>query len=115
MNLIDNLRGVMYAPKGEAEKARRRLPVLDGASEDDVALDAAAEFEAVSARMDAVSAIQQWVEDSDLDDGEGSADRLLALMIGIADSNKDGELSEDEHAVILEALEAAWDLSLIHI
>lgn len=109
MNLVDSLRGVMYAPKGEKDKGKRQGPALDSAVLDGVVLDAAAEHELIEARKDAVAAIQQWVEDSDLDDGESSADRLLALMVGVADSNKDGELTDDEQDVVQAVLEAAWD------
>lgn len=110
MNLIDNLRGALYAPKGEKQKPQKPAPALDStAGEDDIVLDSAAEHELIEARKDAVAAIQQWVEDSDLDEGESSADRLLALMVGAADSNKDGELTEDEQEVVDVVLEAAWD------
>ncbi|MCY1529104.1 hypothetical protein D9M68_642330 [compost metagenome] len=111
MSLVDSLRGVMYAaPKTEEEKGKRRqVVVLDSAAPGDIVLDSAAEHELIEIRKDAVAAIQQWVEDSDLDDGESSADRLLALMVGIADSNKDGELTDDEQDVVLTALDAAWD------
>lgn len=107
MNLVDNLRGVLYAPKGEQQKPKS---ALDSAlNEGDEVLDSAAEHELREARKDAVAGIQQWVEDADLDEGESSADRLLALMVGAADSNKDGELTEDEQEVVEVVLEAAWD------
>ncbi|SEN69103.1 hypothetical protein [Nitrosomonas marina] len=60
-------------------------------------------------RMAAAAAVQQWVEADDLDDNESSADRLFALMMGIADENKDGDITEDEQEVFGMALEAAWD------
>ncbi|PAU79224.1 MULTISPECIES: hypothetical protein [Halomonas] len=111
-DLQNMLRGVMYPrhkqpdPKPAAEESRRYL-LLDDAGEP--MLDSAGEHEHMSLRMDAVAVIQQWIEEDDLDDGESSADRLLAMMVGIADGNQDGELDEDEHEVVDVAREAAWD------
>lgn len=59
--------------------------------------------------LKAVASIQQWVESDDLDDGESCADRLLAMVVGIADANKDGEISDEEQAVVDIALNAIWD------
>lgn len=110
------MRGHMYPRKKSAVPAvppqgdtPRSFMVLDDATGEPV-LDSAGEHEQMSLRMDAVSTIQQWVEDDDdLDEGESAADRLLAMMVGIADDNKDGELDEDENEVVDEAREAAWD------
>lgn len=109
MFLQDALRGAMYPAKPEADPApRKKSPlILDSATEE--GLDALAEHELRTLRMQSAAAIQQWVEDADLDAGEDSADRLLALMVGIADDNQDGELDDDEQEVLLTALEAAWD------
>ncbi len=60
-------------------------------------------------KMAAAASIQQWVESNDLSGNENCANRLLALMIGIADENKDGEITDDEQAVLDTALECAWD------
>lgn len=111
------MRGHMYPQKKkkaatpasvEHEGIPRRFMVFDDATGEPV-LDTAGEHEQMSLRMDAVSTIQQWVEEDDLDDGESAADRLLAMMVGIADDNKDGELDEDENEVVDAAREAAWD------
>ncbi len=59
--------------------------------------------------MSAVSAVQQWAETDDLDDGESYADRLMALVVGIADADEDGDVTEDEQGVLEVALNAAWD------
>ena len=40
---------------------------------------------------------------------ESYADRLMALFVGIADANKDGDITEDEQGVLEVALNAAWD------
>lgn len=108
------LRGLMYPAKPNASAAEashdamaHRFMVLDDAGEP--VLDSAGEYEHMSLRMDAVAVIQQWIEEDDLDEGESSADRLLAMMVGIADDNQDGELDEDENDVVDVAREAAWD------
>lgn len=111
MDIQSLLRGAMYpqtpTTKPAAYAAPRSRLIFDSASEE--GLDALAEHETRTIRMQAAAAVQQWVEEVDLDAGESSADRLLALMVGIADENQDGELDEDEQEVLLAALEAAWD------
>jgi len=74
-----------------------------------MALDAAADYTKHDIKLKALAMIQQWVETDDLDAGESSADRLLAMMVGIADSNKDGEITDDEQEVLNIALECAHD------
>lgn len=59
--------------------------------------------------LSAAAAIQLWAETDDLDDSESFADRLMALMVGIADANKDGEITDDEQGVLNVAINAAWD------
>ena len=86
---------------------------LDGADKnvdpDMVAMDSAG-FAANALSLQAAAAVQTWCEtDLELDEGEGKADRLFALMVGIADDNKDGELDDDEKAVVEMAFNAAWD------
>lgn len=77
-------------------------------------MDAAADYAAKDIAVDAIATLQQFAETSedDLDDGEDLADRLAAMFIGIADANIDGEIGEDEQAVLDEALNAAWDYLL---
>ncbi len=110
MSLQEVLRGAMYSAKNAkaGAPASQSRPVLDSAAESG-GLEAAAEHEIRTLRMQAAAAIQQWVEESDLDASESSADRLLALMVGIADENQDGELDDDEQEVLLVALESGWD------
>lgn len=85
--------------------------VLDGVDDDPV-LSGADSYTQTDITLKAVAAVQQWVETDDLDDGETLADRLLAMVIGIADSDKNGEISDDEQAVIDVALNAIWDYLL---
>lgn len=74
-------------------------------------LDSAGEFAANDIRSSAVVAVREWAgtDVSDLDDGETLADRLIAFGVGIADENKDGEISDDESEVINIALNAMAD------
>jgi hypothetical protein len=101
------LRGHLYDLMDEEQQAQARKAALDSAVEP--AMDSAAKYETMTARMEAAAAINQWIEDGDLDDGEQLSDRLLALMVGIADDDQEGELEDDEQEVMVSALEAAWD------
>lgn len=86
--------------------------VLDGCGsgeKDKLTLDGAADYTSADLALKSVAVIQQWVESDDLEEGESRADRLMSMFVGIADANKDGEISEDEQGVIDIALNAAWD------
>ncbi len=80
-------------------------------TDDRMVADSASAYAMQDITMRAVASVQQWCETpaSDLEDGEGMADRLFAMMVGIADDNKDGELDEAETAVVQMAMNAAWD------
>jgi hypothetical protein len=80
-------------------------PVLDSVG----TLDAAGAYAEADIKLKAVAAVHEWVETDSTEDGETYADRLMALMVGIADVNKDGELTDDEQDVVSIALEAAYD------
>ena len=103
MRLNEIIRSATH-PKQEPQKV-----VLDSADEVGGEMRGAADYTLANIAMMSVSMIQQWVESDDLADGETCADRLLALMVGIADANKDGDITEDEQGVLESALEAAWD------
>ena len=66
-------------------------------------------YDETDIKLAAAASIQQWVESNDLSGNENCANRLLSLMIGIADENKDGEITDDEQGVLDMALECAWD------
>lgn len=100
MSMTELLRGAM--------KRRDATKTLDSTGEEP-ALAGADNYTIADITMSAVSAVQQWAETDDLDDGESYADRLMALMVGIADANKDGDITEDEQGVLEVALNAAWD------
>lgn len=102
------LRGHLYGLRNEEQQDQARKAALDSAVEP--AMDSAVKYELMTARMDAAAAVNQWIEDGGaLDDGEQLSDRLMSLMVGIADDDQDGELEEDEQEVVFAALEAAWD------
>lgn len=80
---------------------------LDGV-DDKLVADSAAAFALQDIGMAAAASVQAWAETADLDEGEGAADRLFAMLVGIADDNKDGELTDDEQMVVETAMNEAW-------
>lgn len=104
MNTNQILRDAMKKP---AAAPKKTAPALDSALAP--SLDSAGDYASKDVELKGVTALHQWVETDDLDDGEGYADRLMALFVGIADENKDGEITEDEQEVLEVALNAAWD------
>lgn len=84
--------------------------VLDAANVAPV-LDAAGDYQDTDTALKAVAAVQEWAETApgELDDGEGSGDRLFSLLAGIADSDLDGEISDSEADIINDAANAACD------
>jgi hypothetical protein len=80
---------------------------LDGV-DDKIVADSAAAHVLQDIGLAAAATVQQWCETDDLDDGEGAADRLFAMLVGIADDNKNGELDEDEQMVVETAINEAW-------
>ena len=100
MSMTELLRGAM--------KRRETVKVLDS-TDDEPSLSGADDYTIADISVSAVAAVQQWAETDDLDDGESYADRLMALFVGIADANHDGDVTEDEQGVLEVALNAAWD------
>ena len=92
-------------------------PVLDGTQADEQKdedkgeqiMDAAGDYASSDLALKAAAAIQQWAETDDLDEGEGSGDRLFSLIAGIADADMDGEIGEAEADIMQMAGESAWD------
>jgi hypothetical protein len=87
--------------------------VLDSAACDEkkrAVLDAAGSAELADIRAQAAATIMQWAVTpaSDLDEGETMADRLLAMFVGVADQNMDGEIGEDEADLIQIAMDAGY-------
>ena len=65
----------------------------------------------VDLRMKTAAAIHEFCQTTNeqLDENEGMADRLKALFIGIADRNKDGEISDDESTILEDIFSYAYD------
>lgn len=76
---------------------------------DSVEIQGAEDYTVKDLALKVAATIQQWCEEDDLDDGETAADRLMMMFVGIADANKDGEITDDEQTVLDMALNAGWD------
>ena len=108
---MSNMINIMRDMSRKTAEARAKKPILDAAGDAPAALVGAGDFTMKDVALSAVAAIQQWAEadPSELDSGETMADRLQSMMIGVADMNKDGVLTDDEHGVLQVALNAGWD------
>lgn len=90
--------------------AKKPSYTLDGTGKDDAGnTDAAAKYAADNFSVRAISTLQQWVETDDLDRGETYADRLMAMVVGLTDENKDGKITGAEQDSINYFLERIWD------
>lgn len=87
-------------------KAAKPDDILDAVPTDAVP-PFADQFSDSNTSLMAVSAVQQWAETDDLTEGEGYADRLLSLLVGVVDDDLDGELSDEEAEDLLELADAA--------
>lgn len=92
----------------DPQAGKKSRPVFDDVGDDSPGLD----YAASDINLRAIAGVHQWAETDDLDEGETIADRLFALLVGVADSDQDGELDEDEQAVFIVAAEAVWDYLL---
>ena len=61
-----------------------------------VAKDAASQYELIDLRLSVAAALMEWAETDDLHEGETLTDRLDALLVGMVDADKNGEISPDE-------------------
>lgn len=92
MNFLDTLR---------VEKNATKAPVtatfdgLDFSAENDMTA-----AETANLRLEVAGVIAAWAETDDLDDDESIVDRFDAMMIGIVDADKNGDLDDDELAVL---------------
>lgn len=69
-------------------------------------LDMAETHAITDIKLKSIAAVHEWLETDDLDSGEGYADRLEALVLGIAlDDDGTEELTEDDYWVVESALE----------
>lgn len=100
MSMTELLRGAMKRREPKKE------PVLDSVTDPN---ESASQYTMQDIALKSAAAVQQWAETDDLDDGESHADRLMALMIGVADANQDGDITEDEQYVLDIVLNSTWD------
>ncbi len=86
--------------------------VLDSTGDDDTT--AASDYASADLRMKAASIVQAFAATTadSLADGESLVDRLAMLVVGVIDSDKDGEISDDESAVADVLFDAVWDYML---
>lgn len=94
-------------PSDKAEKSEEEdapLPVV-------LTMDSAANHAVGNIALLAVSALHVWAEidKEDLDEDEGFGDRLLGMFVGIADSDKNGEINDEEQEIINTAKGAAGE------
>lgn len=101
------LKALMASPAAEPKKPVAAAPVLDSVEPDDGS--PASNYASTDVALKAAAAVQEWVETDDLEPGETLADRLFAMLVGIADADMDGEIGEDEAGVFEMAANAAWD------
>lgn len=82
------------------KKAEELAAMLDGCGSGKKGgdmLDSVNDYAISDLKLKTAAAIQQWADaDIPLGDGETQADRLEALLIGVVDANKNGEIDEDE-------------------
>ncbi|MGW8422876.1 hypothetical protein [Comamonas sp. HJ-2] len=103
-SILDGL-GV-FTPKPNAEQlATHKQQLLDAAGA------AAASYTSADIRGEAVAMVIAWgsAPSSDLAEGETFTARLNAMLVGVADANKDGDISDDEADVIQIAAQAVAD------
>lgn len=90
---------------------KKEKVILDGVDDGSDAPQGAAAYAEADLRLKAVAVVHQWAEtgSDDLAEGESLADRLLAMVVGVCDADKDGEISDDEQDVCDIVLNAIWD------
>ncbi|RUM44029.1 MAG: hypothetical protein DSY80_04850 [Desulfocapsa sp.] len=109
---MNDLNATLYAQMNK----RDDIPAVVNKEEENActsiyALDSAANHAVGNIALLAVNAIRIWLEtdNEDLDDNEGFGDRLLGMFVGIADSDKNGEINDEEHEIISIARGAAGE------
>lgn len=105
MNFLDALR----KEKNEGKKATATATFdgLDFSAESDMS---AAEISRL--RLEVAAAIAAWSETDDLDDDETLVERFDSIMVGIIDTDKNGELDDDELAILDIAYNIAAEILL---
>lgn len=101
MSMSEMLRGVLAPTKPKLDSADGGVGARLGMSP--------YQYVAQDIAIKTAASIQQWAETDDLGDGESYSDRLFALLVGVVDANKDGEITDDEQGVLNLAINSAWD------
>lgn len=104
--------------KEKLDPARNLDPTGSGMDEDEQsAFDMAGNAFAIKAiEVASISAVVTWIgtDEGKLDDGEGFGDRLFGLIVGIADEDKDGEITDEEAEIIQTASNIIGDYLSAH-
>lgn len=103
--------GTVEALQAEAkEKKEIDQVILDSAKSQDDA-NKAAIFQEQAIAAEGLNYLNSWIEtdEDDLDEGEGYGDRLLSLVVAVADTNKDGDIDDDESEIMNIAQNAMYD------
>lgn len=105
-SILDSLNdlGAFSAPVNQS--------MLDAAAaaESEARSDAASNFVEAQIRDDAAAVLPVWVATDDLDEGETLADRLLALLSGMADQDGDDDLTPEEEEIFNLLAQAFFEL-----
>lgn len=126
--MSDLLQKAMYAKRAAGALAKKtpvaaatgevvqvpagQVLTLDSAEVTALTHDSAANFDDSYIKKMALQAVNEWATTDDLEDGETIADRLIGLIVGIADEDIDGEIGEDEAAITDTALDSIYDYML---
>jgi hypothetical protein len=86
-------------------------PIFDSANDGEMAMSGAASYAAADMRLKAAAVVQQWAETTadDMGGGETLSDRLIAMVVGVVDADKDGEISDVEQEVCDMLLNEIYD------
>ncbi|RKV86072.1 MAG: hypothetical protein D8H97_01865 [Neisseria sp.] len=104
---------VDMAENARQQQAPKQQATFDGVEYE--AVDDIAAYQMTDIALKVGGAMQAWIETepSDLDEGESLSDRFDSLMVGIIDEDHDGEISDDEAALLEIAMSKAaeWMIS----
>lgn len=101
----------LYELGRTSQSAKPAKLQLDSAGEEPASLSKPAIFQEQAIVSDALAKFAAWLEtdENDLDEGEGLGDRLMSLMVSVADANKNGEIDDDEAEIINIGLNGVAD------
>lgn len=102
---------IALAARAAATSSAAQSLQLDSATVFTQTLDSAAAFDEQLIKRESISVVNEWATTSpdDLDAGESMADRLMNMLVGVVDADKDGELSDDEQESVNVGLNATFD------